>query len=166
MSAYLNQLLQLKKSFFDELKPLRNEGILMLNPPYGVRLAERDLINFYKAIGDTMKRNWPGFQAWIITADMKAAKFIGLRPAKKIELFNGPLESRLLCFDLYEGSKKEIPKVEKRKPGKAFGKQKKRPAGKYGAAKKMTAKDGKRISQGDEKTSKKITVSFKRKRLK
>jgi leucyl-tRNA synthetase len=79
----------------------------MFNPPYGMRLTENDIVQLYQEIGDVLKSNWSGHQAWIITSAMDAAKFIGLRPSKRIELYNGPIEAKLLCFDLYEGSRKE-----------------------------------------------------------
>jgi putative N6-adenine-specific DNA methylase len=93
--------------FFDELIPENQKGILIFNPPYGKRLEERgELRDIYKSIGNVLKQNYSGFTAWIITPNIEAAKFIGLRPSAKVDLYNGPIETKFLKFELYEGSKK------------------------------------------------------------
>ena len=61
---------------------------------------------FYGQIGNTLKRNYPDTQAWIITSNLEALKSVGLRPSKKIKLFNGQLESKFVRYDIYQGSKK------------------------------------------------------------
>ena len=79
---------------------------LVFNPPYDERLSVRDITELYKNIGNTLKRNYPGTQAWMITSNLEALKFVGLRPSKRIKLFNGKLEARLVRYEMYEGSKK------------------------------------------------------------
>jgi len=76
-----------------------------MNPPYDERIQLDDGIAFYRSLGDTLKHLYSGWQAWIISSDLKALKFFGLKPARKIPLFNGPLECRFVKFDLYEGRK-------------------------------------------------------------
>jgi putative N6-adenine-specific DNA methylase len=106
-NAGLHKDIELKVSFFDEIVPEKQEGILVFNPPYGKRLEERgEIIDLYRSIGDTLKKNFSGFEAWIISPDTDIAKFIGLRPSARIHLFNGPIETRLIKFELYAGSKK------------------------------------------------------------
>ena len=61
---------------------------------------------FYKNIGDTLKKNYPGTDAWFITGNLDALKFVGLRPSRKIKLFNASIEARLVKYEMYEGSKK------------------------------------------------------------
>jgi putative N6-adenine-specific DNA methylase len=78
---------------------------LLTNPPYGERL-EGDINTLYKNFGDTLKRSYPNTQAWIISSNFEALKFFGLRPTRKIKLFNGKLETRLCNFPIYEGTKK------------------------------------------------------------
>ena len=94
-----------QKSFFETEK--ENEGYLhmLFNPPYGERL-EVDIEDFYGKIGDTLKQNYPGTHAWFIATNFDAIKSVGLRASRKIKLYNGPLEGRLLKYVLYEGSKK------------------------------------------------------------
>jgi len=75
------------------------------NPPYGERL-NLDMEDFYGSIGDTLKQNYPGTNAWLITSNREALKFVGLRPSRKIKVFNSHLESRLVKYEMYEGSRK------------------------------------------------------------
>ncbi len=91
---------------FEEFDPPAEKGILIINPPYGERMHQEDIISFYKSIGDTLKRKYAGYEAYIISSNMDALKFIGLKPSKKFTVFNGPLECRFCKFELYEGSKK------------------------------------------------------------
>ena len=65
---------------------------MVFNPPYGERL-DIDLERFYREMGDTMKQNYPGTHAWFITANLEALKHVGLKPSRKIKLFNGSLEA-------------------------------------------------------------------------
>src|SRR5690606_20287209 len=90
---------------FDTKKQSDRKLFMLFNPPYGER-KESDLERFYRQIGDTFKQSNPNTEAWIITANLEALKFVGLRPARKIKLFNGKLEARLVKYDIYEGSKK------------------------------------------------------------
>ena len=78
---------------------------LLTNPPYGERL-EGNINLLYQHLGDTLKRSYPNTHAWIISSNFEALKFIGLRPSRKIKLFNGKLETRLCLFPIYEGTKK------------------------------------------------------------
>ena len=82
------------------------KSCLIMNPPYGQRLETGD-DDFYKTLGDTFKQKFTDCVIWIITSDMENAKYIGLKPTKKIKLFNGKLECRLLKFEIYEGSRKK-----------------------------------------------------------
>ena len=56
-------------------------------------------------IGDTLKRRYAGYTAWLISSDIQTIRFIGLRPSRKITVFNGPLECRLLKFEVFAGKK-------------------------------------------------------------
>jgi putative N6-adenine-specific DNA methylase len=82
-------------------------GLIVANPPYGERLRPFDMVALYKAIGDTLKRNCAGYDAWIIGSDVDSIKFIGLKPSKKIVVFNGPLECRFSQFRVFSGSRKD-----------------------------------------------------------
>ncbi len=91
--------------FFESKKENVGPLHMVFNPPYGERL-NIELERFYREIGDTLKNNYPNTNAWFITANLEALKFVGLRPSRKIKLFNGSLEARLVKYEMYEGSKK------------------------------------------------------------
>jgi putative N6-adenine-specific DNA methylase len=80
-------------------------GLLLANPPYGVRLADaRELEAFYPQLGDALKRRFSGWTAGLFTGDLRLAKLIGLKPDRRIPLWNGAIECRLFMFRLVEGS--------------------------------------------------------------
>ena len=80
-------------------------GVLIANPPYGVRLEEADAMGaFYPRLGDALKRRFAGWTAYFLTGDLRLAKLIGLKPARRTPLWNGAIECRLLAFPLIEGS--------------------------------------------------------------
>jgi putative N6-adenine-specific DNA methylase len=106
-NANLDEYISIKQQdFFLSQKEIETQLHLVFNPPYGERL-EIDEEHFYRNIGDTLKNNYHNSQAWFITANLEALKFVGLRPSRKIKLFNGKLETRLLKYEIYAGSKKD-----------------------------------------------------------
>ncbi|HEA22233.1 MAG TPA: class I SAM-dependent RNA methyltransferase [Pricia antarctica] len=94
-----------RKNFFKTEKFTEKKLHMVFNPPYGERLS-LDMEEFYASIGDTLKQNYPGTEAWFITSNLEALKYVGLRTSKKIKVFNSHLESRLVKYVMYEGSKK------------------------------------------------------------
>jgi 23S rRNA (guanine2445-N2)-methyltransferase / 23S rRNA (guanine2069-N7)-methyltransferase len=77
--------------------PWREPGLLVTNPPYGERLGEsNELLPLYELLGDVLKRRFAGWNAWVFTGNPALGKRIGLRPASRQLLWNGPIESRLL----------------------------------------------------------------------
>ena len=82
-------------------QPTTEGGTLMINPPYDERLPLQDAFHFYKTIGDSLKHNWTGWTAWVFSGNLDASKHIGLKARRRIHLFNGSLECRLLKFELY-----------------------------------------------------------------
>ncbi len=105
-NAQLDDFITVKhEDFFKTQKGGSDKLHMVFNPPYGERL-NIDLHAFYKSIGDTFKQNYPGTEAWFITSNLEALKHVGLRPSRKIQLFNAKLESRLVKYEIYEGSKK------------------------------------------------------------
>ncbi|NNE26129.1 MAG: class I SAM-dependent RNA methyltransferase [Saprospiraceae bacterium] len=79
---------------------------LVINPPYDFRVNIEDIDVFYQQMGDALKQYWQGSEAWIFTGNLDALKKLGLRPSKKMTLFNGGIEAKLCKFELYGGSKK------------------------------------------------------------
>lgn len=104
-AADLESAVQLKQANVLELPPPARTGVLVTNPPYGVRLGEqRDLAEFYPKLGDVLKQRFAGWRACIFTADMRLPELIGLKPSRRIPLYNGALECRLYVFELVAGS--------------------------------------------------------------
>ncbi|MEO6305917.1 MAG: class I SAM-dependent RNA methyltransferase, partial [Bacteroidia bacterium] len=99
------------QSFFD-LMPTRGGGVVILNPPYGERMEVLEIEKLYKEIGNKLKKDFQNYNAWIITSSPEAIKSIGLRPSRRIHLYNGSLECRFLKFELYGGSKKAVKNPE------------------------------------------------------
>lgn len=105
-NAQLSEYIEVqRKNFFDTQKVTENHLHMVFNPPYGERLSI-EMEDFYKEIGDTLKKNYSGTDAWLITSNLEALKFVGLRPSRKIKVFNSHLESRLVKYIMYSGSKK------------------------------------------------------------
>ena len=105
-NANLSDFIKIQKKDFFQLDKLTKGPLhLLMNPPYGERL-EGDINAIYQGIGDGFKQSFPNTHAWLISSNMEAIKCIGLRPSRKIKVFNGKLESRLLYFPIYEGTKK------------------------------------------------------------
>ena len=79
-------------------------GVLVSNPPYGVRLADQArLAAFYPKLGDALKQRFAGWHAWLLTGDLRLAKLIHLRVERRIPLYNGALECRLFGIPLVSG---------------------------------------------------------------
>ena len=114
-NAGLQDFIQVNRAnFFNSQKMGDTPLHLLTNPPYGERLSG-DINTLYRKFGDVLKRSYPETEAWIISSNFEAIKSFGLRPSRKIKLFNGKLETRLYNFPIYEGTKK-IHKVKNQKP--------------------------------------------------
>ncbi|MCL6266497.1 THUMP domain-containing class I SAM-dependent RNA methyltransferase [Flagellimonas myxillae] len=94
-----------RKDFFRTEKPTDSKLHMVFNPPYGERL-QINPDEFYSKIGDTLKQDYPGTDAWLITSNLEALKHVGLKTSRRIKTFNGKLESKLVKYEMYSGSKK------------------------------------------------------------
>ena len=94
------------EDFFNLDKPL-SEGLIIMNPPYDFRLKNSNIMDFYNAIGSRLKHFWENYDAWVFSGNLSASKKLGLKPQKKIILFNGPLECKLIHLPIYKGSKRK-----------------------------------------------------------
>jgi len=100
----LNKIIKVERcDFFNS--PLENYSnkkiVLFFNPPYGRRIKEKNIFQFYKKIGDTLKTRWKNATAWIFTEKGEHLKKIGLRSSSKVTLYNGSIECRLIKFEIY-----------------------------------------------------------------
>lgn len=111
--AGVDHLIDFKQMDFLKCETHFNDGVVFLNPPYGERLKEKeDIIPFYQEIGTQLKHHYEGCEAWIISGNLEAFKFIGLRPSRKIRLYNGPIECKLHKYELFKGKKGSQVKPE------------------------------------------------------
>ena len=105
-NAKLDDFIYIKhEDFFKTQKGGDAHLHMVFNPPYGERL-DIEMESFYGSIGSTLKHKYPGTNAWMISSNMEALKHIGLRPSRKIKLFNAKLESKFVKYEMYEGTKK------------------------------------------------------------
>jgi putative N6-adenine-specific DNA methylase len=96
---------QLKQANLLEISAPAASGILVTNPPYGVRLGDDEaLARLYPLLGDLLKKKFTGWRAYILTSDMRLPKLIRLTTSRRIPLFNAQLECRLFEYKLVAGT--------------------------------------------------------------
>jgi putative N6-adenine-specific DNA methylase len=105
-SAGISDIISIRKDDFRDIKAQDNKGVIIMNPPYGQRIKTADTDNLYAIIGSSLKHNFPGYSAWLITSDKESLKQVSLKPTMKTTLFNGSLECVLAKYEMYQGSKK------------------------------------------------------------
>jgi len=109
-AAGLHDSVQLRQADVRALSAPASEGVMVANPPYGVRLEERGrLAAFYPELGDALKKSFAGWRCYFISADMQMPKLIGLKASKRTPLYNGALECRLFEFRMIAGSMRKKP---------------------------------------------------------
>jgi putative N6-adenine-specific DNA methylase len=107
-NAGVNQWIEFKEADFLDPEVNFSDSTILMNPPYGERMRDKDdIIPFYQEIGTQLKHHYNGCEAWVLSSNIEALKFIGLRPSRKIRLFNGPLECKLQKYELFRGKKSE-----------------------------------------------------------
>lgn len=106
-SAGVEDMVTLSCGDFRDFDPALRRGTIIINPPYGEKLEVDEIEKLYGAIGERLKHHYAGFTAWILTGSPEGAGAIGLRPHRRIKVFNGPIECRLLGYELFEGKRKE-----------------------------------------------------------
>ena len=117
-SAGVTRDVELRQVRMEELKGLEDEGIkglgengplVMINPPYGERLASnKDMELLYGKIGTALKHQFTGATAWIISSNDAAMKCIGLKPSRKLRLLNGELDCQFNKYELFNGKRADL----------------------------------------------------------
>jgi len=109
-AAGVERWVQLEQCDVLERRAPAGSGILVANPPYGERVGSAEALErFYPQLGDALKKNFAGWRCHLFTADLRLAKLIRLRPARRVPLYNGALECRLYEFDIVAGSHRGAP---------------------------------------------------------
>ncbi len=115
-AAGLTERVQLKQANVLEIPAPADSGVIVTNPPYGVRLSEEhELAEFYPKLGNALKQRFSGWRAYIFTGDAQLPKLIRLSASKRTVLYNGALECRLLEYKIIAGSMRRV------KPAKQEG---------------------------------------------
>jgi putative N6-adenine-specific DNA methylase len=103
-AARLEEAVRLQRADLLELAPPAPEGVLVANPPYGVRLGEEErLAAFYPKLGDALKQRFAGWRCYLFSGDPQLPRLIGLKASRRTPLYNGALECRLLEYKVVSG---------------------------------------------------------------
>jgi putative N6-adenine-specific DNA methylase len=106
--AGLLEAVQLTQVDITAVIPPADSGVLVANPPYGVRIGEdEELAQLYPKMGEALKRKFAGWNTYFLTNDMRLPKLMRLTPSKRTPLFNGPLECRLFEIKMVAGSNRK-----------------------------------------------------------
>lgn len=114
--AGVDEFVKLGVKDFEHTPAPAGAGLVIVNPPYDLRLPIDDANAFYRMIGDTLKKNYNGYKAWILSGNKDAIKNVGLKAARRHTLYNGPVDCKFYQYELYSGKKKmeeEVPATEK-----------------------------------------------------
>jgi putative N6-adenine-specific DNA methylase len=107
----LEKWIKLSIESFEDTEPQSVPSLVIINPPYGERMELEEIENFYQRAGSVFKKKYVMCIAWVITSNKDAMKMFGLRPTKKIKVFNAALECIFYKYELYEGSKKQKQEI-------------------------------------------------------
>lgn len=105
------RFIEVRQGDFSTIQIEDDEGTLVTNPPYGERMGE-EINELYERIGSWMKHDLTGFTCWILSSNMEAFKFVGLKPSQKMKVYNGDLDCSFRKYDIYSGSKKTKESTE------------------------------------------------------
>jgi len=105
-TAGVEHLIEFGVCDFADTEVPQGEGIVLMNPEYGLRLGEvEELEKEYKRIGDFFKQKCAGYTGYIFTGNKQLAGKVGLRACRRMEFYNGKIECRLLKYELYKGTR-------------------------------------------------------------
>ncbi|MCF8391612.1 MAG: class I SAM-dependent RNA methyltransferase [Bacteroidales bacterium] len=107
-NAQLDDIIEIKKADFFKTEGDAGNGILIINPPYGERLSVSGINEFYKEIGDHLKKSYQGYTAWVLSSNMEGLKYFGLKPGQKLDLLNGQIKCKYLNFELFKGKRNDF----------------------------------------------------------
>ena len=99
--AGLRNYIKLQSKDFINTKFENKKGLIVTNPPYDERIKSQNINLLYKNVGDTLKKGYKNWSAYIFSGNMNAVKNIGLKSSQKFQLYNGKIECKLFKFDLY-----------------------------------------------------------------
>ena len=107
-AAGLSDIISVEQQDFKEFTQPQNKSIMITNPPYGERISTPDLMGTYKMIGERLKHQFKGNDAWILSYREECFDQIGLKPSIKIPLYNGSLECEFRKYQMFDGKLKDF----------------------------------------------------------
>ena len=87
-------------------------GVIMMNPPYGERIKINDIEALYNMIGERLKHVFTGYDAYVLSNKKENFDGVGLKPAKRFFLFNGPLEVEMRKYEIFAGRRDDRSRDE------------------------------------------------------
>jgi putative N6-adenine-specific DNA methylase len=105
-AAGLTKSITVEQQDFKDFKQPKEKSIMVTNPPYGERISTPDLLGTYKMIGERLKHEFTGNDAWVLSYREECFDQIGLKPSIKIPLYNGSLECEFRKYQMFDGKMK------------------------------------------------------------
>ena len=164
-AAGQQRCIEIKQIRLQEIKRESKEpALVMVNPPYGERLAQdKDVLRLYADMGTAFKHQFTGSTAWIISSNEDALKCVGLKPSKRVKLMNGELECWFNQYEMFAGERKDFVKKRIQKQGEVsrksapsqhsvgFRYRGRKVEGRYKEGMKKSAPKGKKFEKRDNK---------------
>ena len=107
-AAGLSDCIAVEQQDFKDFTQPKDKAIIVTNPPYGERISTPNLLETYRMIGERLKHQFMGGDAWILSYREECFEQIGLKPSIKIPLYNGSLECELRKYQLFDGKMKQF----------------------------------------------------------
>lgn len=144
-AAGVSKDVTLKLQPFQQFEQPQEKSIIVMNPPYGERISTNDLLGLYQMIGERLKHAFVGNEAWVLSYREECFDQIGLKPSKKVPLFNGALECEFRKYEIFDGKYKEFKSQE------GEGEEKKEIEGNYDTSRPRERKEFKPRGEGEFK---------------
>ena len=144
-AAGVSKDVTLKLQPFQQFEQPQEKSIIVMNPPYGERISTNDLLGLYQMIGERLKHAFVGNEAWVLSDREECFDQIGLKPSKKVPLFNGALECEFRKYEIFDGKYKEFKSQE------GEGEEKKETEGNYDTSRPRERKEFKPRGEGEFK---------------
>ena len=144
-AAGVSKDVTLKLQPFQQFEQPQEKPIIVMNPPYGERISTNDLLGLYQMIGERLKHAFVGNEAWVLSYREECFDQIGLKPSKKVPLFNGALECEFRKYEIFDGKYKEFKSQE------GEGEEKKETEGNYDTSRPRERKEFKPRGEGEFK---------------
>ena len=107
-AAGLSNDITIRQQDFKDFTQPSHKSIIITNPPYGERISTPDLLGTYKMIGERLKHEFKGNDAWVLSYREECFEQIGLKPSIKIPLYNGSLECEFRRYQMFDGKLKDF----------------------------------------------------------